>query len=62
MEGDDGDRDDYLGSLDANNMGDKDRIIWVSSEVQGRLVNMELNAGSAMSVSHKNSIRTILVT
>ena len=46
----DGDSDDYLGSLEVNNMSDKDQVIWVSPEVQGRVVKMELDTGSAVSV------------
>ena len=50
VDGDDGDSDDYLGSLEVNNMSDKDQVIWVSPEVQGRVVKMELDTGSAVSV------------
>ena len=46
----DGDSDDYLGSLEVNNMSGKDQVIWVSPEVQGRVVKMELDTGSAVSV------------
>ena len=31
-------------------MSDKDQVIWVSPEVQGRVVKMELDTGSAVSV------------
>ena len=47
---DDGDSDDYLGSLEANNVSDKDHVIWVSPEVQERVIKMELDTGSAVSV------------
>ena len=50
VDGDDGDSDDYSGSLEVNNMSDKDQVIWVSPEVQGRVVKMELDTGSAVSV------------
>ena len=50
MDSDDGDSDDYLGSLEVNNVSDKDHVIWVSPEVQGRVVKMELDTGSAVSV------------
>ena len=44
------DSDDYLGSLEVNNVSDKDHVIWVSPEVQGRVSKMELDTGSAVSV------------
>ena len=47
---DEGDSDDYLGSLEVNNVSSKDHHIWVSPEVQGRVVKMELDTGSAVSV------------
>ena len=47
---DEGDSDDYLGSLEVNNVSGKDHVIWVSPEVQGRVVKMELDTGSAVSV------------
>ena len=50
MDSDDGKSDDYLGSLEVNNVIDKDNVIWVSPEVQGRVVKMELDTGSAVSV------------
>ena len=50
VDSDDGDSDDYLGSLEVNNVSDKDHVIWVSPEVQGRVVKMELDTGSAVSV------------
>ena len=50
MDSDDGDSDDYLGSLEVHNMDNKDRVIWVSPEVQGRVIKMELDTGSAVSV------------
>ena len=50
MDSDDGDSDDYLGSLEVYNMDNKDRVIWVSPEVQGRVIKMELDTGSAVSV------------
>ena len=31
-------------------MSDKDHVIWVSPEVQGKVVKMELDTGSAVSV------------
>ena len=37
VDSDDGDSDDYLGSLEVNNVSDKDHVIWVSPEVQGRV-------------------------
>ena len=46
----DGDSDDYLGSLEVNNVSDKDHFIWVSPDVQGRVVKMELDTGSVVSV------------
>ena len=42
MDSDDRDSDDYLGSLEVNNVSDKDHVIWVSPEVQGRVIKMEL--------------------
>ena len=50
MDCDDGDSDDYLGSLEVHNMDNKDRVIWVTPEVQGRVIKMELDTGSAVSV------------
>ena len=50
MDNDDGDRDDYLGSLEVHNMNNKDHVIWVSPEVQERVIKMELDTGSAVSV------------
>ena len=50
VDSDDGDSDDYLGSLEVNNVSDKDHVIWVSPEVQGRVIKMELETGSAVSV------------
>jgi len=50
MDSDDGDSDDYLGSLEVHNMDDKDRVIWVIPVVQGRVIKMELDTGSAVSV------------
>ena len=50
VDSDDGDSDEYLGSLEVNNVSDKDHVIWVSPEVQGRVVKMELHTGSAVSV------------
>ena len=46
MDSADGDSDDYLGSLEVNNVSDKDHFIWVSPDVQGRVVKMELDTGS----------------
>ena len=43
VDSDDGDSDDYLGSLEVNNVSDKDHVIWVSPEVRGRVVKMELD-------------------
>ena len=50
VDSDDGDSDDYLGSLEVNNASDKDHVIWVGPEVHGRVVKMELDTGSAVSV------------
>ena len=50
VDSDDGDSDDYLGSLEVSNVSDKDHVIWVSPEVQGRVVKMELDTGSTVSV------------
>ena len=50
VDSDDGDSDDYLGSLEVNNVSDKDHVIWVSPEVRGRVVKMELDTCSAVSV------------
>ena len=50
MDSDDGDSNNYLGSLEVNNVSDKDHVIWVSPEVQGRVIKMELDTGSAVSV------------
>ena len=50
MDSDDGHSDDYLGSLEFHNMDNKDRVIWVSPEVKGRVIKMELDTGSAVSV------------
>ena len=35
VDGDEGDSNDYLGSLEVNNVRDKDHVIWVNPEVQG---------------------------
>ncbi|KAK2548035.1 hypothetical protein P5673_031863 [Acropora cervicornis] len=50
VDGDDGDSDDYLGSLEVNNVNDKDDVIWVNPKVQGRVIKMELETVSAVSV------------
>ena len=50
MDSDSEDSDDYLGSLEVHNMDNKDRVIWVTPEVQGRVIKMELDTGSAVSV------------
>ena len=50
VDSDDGNSDDYLGSLEVNNASDKDHVIWVGHEVQRRVVKMELDTGSAVSV------------
>ena len=50
MDRDDEDSDDYLESLEVNNVSDKDHVIWVSPEVQGRVIKMQLDTGSAESV------------
>ena len=50
MDSDDGDSDDYLASIEVHNMDNKDRVIWVSPEVRGRVIKMELDTGSAVSV------------
>ena len=47
---DDGNSNDYLGSLEVNNVSDKDHVIWVNPEVQGRVIKVELDTGSAVSV------------
>ena len=36
--------------LRVNNVSDKDHVIWVNPEVQGRVVKMELDTGPAVSV------------
>ena len=56
---DEGDSDDYLGSLEVNNVSSKDHVIWVSPEVQGRVVKME--QVQLCLYSHTNSIRNIFV-
>ena len=43
MDSDDGESDNCLGSLHVYNVSDEDHVIWISSEVQGRVVKMELN-------------------
>ena len=50
VDGDDGDCDDYCGSLEVNNGSNTDRVIWVSPEAQGRVVKMDLDTCSALSV------------
>ena len=50
MDRNDEDSDDYLESLEVNDVSDKDHVIWVSPEVQGRVIKMELDTGSAESV------------
>ena len=50
MDSVDEDSDDYLGSLEVHNLDNKDHVIWVSPEVQGRVIEMELDTGSAVSV------------
>ena len=50
MDSDDGESDDYLGSFEVHKMDNKDHVIWVSPEVQGRVIKMELDTGSAVSV------------
>ena len=50
VDSDNGDSDDYLGSLEVNNVCDKDDVIWVSPDVQGMVVKIELDIGSAVSV------------
>ena len=50
VDSDNGDNDDYLGSLEVHNIDNKDHVIWVSPEVQGRVIKMELDTGSAVSV------------
>ena len=50
MDSNDADSDDYLGSLEVHNMDNKDHVIWVTPEVQGKVIKMELDTGSAMSV------------
>ena len=41
VDSDDGDSNDYLGSLEVNNVSDKDHVIWVSPEVQGRVTSQD---------------------
>jgi len=36
--------------VEVYNMDNKDRVIWVSPKVQGRLIKMELDTGSAVSI------------
>ena len=55
MDSDDGDSDDYLGSLEVHNMDNKEHVIWVSPEVQRRVIKMELDTGSAVSVPRVTS-------
>ena len=50
MDSDDGDSDDYLGSLEVHNMENKDHVIWVIPEVQGKVIKMELDTRSAVTV------------
>ena len=50
VDSDDGDSDVYLGSLEVHNVSGEDHVIWVSPEVQGKVVKMELDTGSAVSV------------
>ena len=45
VDSDDGESDDCLGSLDVYNVSDEDHVIWISSEVQGTVVKMELDTG-----------------
>ena len=45
VDSDDGESNDYLVSLDVYNVSDEDHVIWISSEVQGRVVKMELDTG-----------------
>ena len=46
----DDDNDDYLNSLEINRVGHKDNVIWVTPTVEGKLLKMELDTGSAVSV------------
>ena len=57
VDSDDGNSDDYLGSLEVNNASDKDHVIWVGHEVQRRVVKMV----QLCLYFHTNSIRNILV-
>ena len=41
VDSDDGDSDDYLGSLEVNNVSDKDHVIWVSPKVKGRVTSQD---------------------
>ena len=50
VDSDNGDSDHYLGSLEVNNVSDKDHVILVSPGVQGRVVKIKLDTGSAVSV------------
>ena len=45
VDGDDGHSDHHLGSLEVNNVSDKDHVIWVSPEVKGRVIKIELDTG-----------------
>ena len=47
---DDSDSDDYLASLEINKVGNKDNVVWVTPKVEGTLLRMELDTGSAVSV------------
>ena len=49
MDSDDGDSYGYLGSLEVHSIGNKDRVIWVRPEVQGRVIEIEFETWSAVS-------------
>ena len=55
VEGIDGDSDDYLGSLEVNYIGGKDRLIWVTPEihVQGRVIKLELDTRSVSALPYE---------
>ena len=50
MDSDDEGSNDYLGSVDVHNMDNKDCMIWDSPAVQRRVIKMELDTGSTVSV------------
>ena len=44
------DNDNFLGSLEVRNVGNKVGVIWVNPVVEGKTLKMELDTGSAQSV------------